>query len=140
MHVAETERRINQLYNDVHEIYDKLKDVGDVQADHTKQLKTLNKTVASIWTTQQQHGEKLNRLDAAVAQMDERLARMDERFERMDGRFDGMDERFERMDGRFDGMDERFEGIDGRFVGIDGRFAEQDRKLDLILEALNIAN
>jgi chromosome segregation ATPase len=131
MHMAEAERRINQVKNDVDEIYGKLTAVGTVQAEHTKQLRTLNDTVAKIWTTQQQHGDKLNSLDAAVATISEQLREFRAIQVGHDARFTGIDQRFDRVD-------ERFEKIDQRFEKIDQRLASQDEKLDLIMKALNI--
>jgi chromosome segregation ATPase len=167
MHVAETERRLNQLYADVRDAYGLLTDVGKVQAEHTKQLgtlndtvaehtkqlRTLNDTVAKIWTTQQQHGDRLNDLDAAVAGLGEKLTEMsntqmrheyhlvkiDTRFGRMDQRLEQVDQRLDQVDQRLDQVDQRFEQVDKRFEQVDKRFDEQDRKLDLILEALNIS-
>jgi septal ring factor EnvC (AmiA/AmiB activator) len=111
MHMAEAERRINQVKNDVDEIYGKLNVIEKVQSEHTKQLRTLNATVAKIWTTQQEHGDRLNKLDAAVAGLDEKLSEM----------------RATQL------------SHENRFTKIDERFATQDRKLDLIMQALNIS-
>lgn len=123
MHVAdETERRINQLYNDVHAIYDQLGDVQKVQKVHTTQLKTLNKTVAGIWATQQQHGEKLNSLDAALAVLTEKV--LEQR-----ARLDAHDRRFDEVDRRFDAQDEKIEAMGEQVNG----------KLDLIMKALDIS-
>jgi ABC-type transporter Mla subunit MlaD len=115
MHMAEAERRINQVKNDVDEIYGRLDVIGKVQAEHTKQLRTLNDTVAQIWTTQQQHGDRLNKLDAAVAGLDEKLTEMRVTNE------------------------QRFTKIDQRFEKVDERLVTQDKKLDLIMQALNIS-
>ncbi|MGH3373529.1 MAG: hypothetical protein ACRDP6_02190 [Actinoallomurus sp.] len=150
---GETERRINQLYNDIHAIYDQLSSVEKVQTSHTEQLTTLNTTVAGIWTTQQQHGDKLNSLDAAVAVMSEQLREMraiqaghDERFtgidqhlERADQRLDKVDQRLDKVDQRLDKVDQRFDQVDQRFDQVDQRFETQDKKLDLIMEALGIS-
>jgi chromosome segregation ATPase len=131
MDVAETERRINQLYNDVHAIYDQLTVIQRTQQAHGgqlashgrqleahgnqldaqgrqleaqgRQLASLNDTVTRIWAGQQEHGERLNHLDSAVAVLTEKVGALDQRFEEHDARFD-----------------------------------EQGRKLDLIIEALNI--
>jgi chromosome segregation ATPase len=159
MHMAEAERRINQVKNDVDEIYGRLGVIGKVQAEHTKQLGNLNDTVAKIWTTQQQHGDRLNDLDAALAGLDEKLtemrvtqlghesrftkidnrfAQIDNRFAQIDQRFEKIDQRFEKIDQRFEKIDQRFEKIDQRFEKIDERLVTQDKKLDLIMKALNI--
>jgi ABC-type transporter Mla subunit MlaD len=111
MHMAEAERRINQVKNDVDEIYGRLDVIGKVQAEHTKQLRTLNDTVAQIWTTQQLHGDRLNKLDAAVAGLDEKLSEM----------------RATQL------------SHENRFTKIDERLSSQDKKLDLIMQALNIS-
>jgi chromosome segregation ATPase len=159
MHVAgETERRINQLYNDVHAIYDQLDSVEKVQKSHTEQLTTLNTTVAGIWTTQQQHGDKLNSLDAAFAVMseqlremratqigheerftgiDQQLEKVDQRFQQVDQRFEQVDQRFEQIDQRFEQVDQRFEQIDQRFEQVDQRFDAQDEKLSDLRDQLN---
>ncbi|WP_141959646.1 hypothetical protein [Actinoallomurus bryophytorum] len=150
--MAEAERRINQVKNDVDEIWGKLTDIGKVQAEHTKQLRTLNDNVAKVWTTQQQHGDRLNDLDAAVAGLDEKLTEMrvtqlshesrftkiDNRFAQIDNRFAQIDKRFAQIDERFEKIDERFAQIDERFEKIDERLVTQDKKLDLIMKALNI--
>jgi chromosome segregation ATPase len=117
MHMAEAERRINQVKNDVDEIYGRLTVIEKVQSEHTKQLRTLNDTVAKIWTTQQQHGDRLNDLDAAVAGLDEKLTEM----------------RVTQLS-----HENRFTKIDQRFEKIDERLVTQDKKLDLIMKALNI--
>jgi chromosome segregation ATPase len=124
MHMAEAERRINQVKNDVDEIYGRLTVIEKVQSEHTKQLRTLNDTVAKIWTTQQQHGDRLNDLDAAVAGLDEKLTEM--RVTQLS------------HENRFTKIDQRFEKIDQRFEKIDERLVTQDKKLDLIMKALNI--
>jgi chromosome segregation ATPase len=137
MHVAdETERRINQLYNDVHAIYDQLGQVQKVQKVHTQQLKTLNKTVAGIWATQQQHGEKLNSLDAALAVLTEQVAEQSARLGVHDRRFDEVDRRFGEVDKRFDEVDRRFDAQDGK---IDTLREQVNGKLDLIMKALDIS-
>ena len=152
MHMAEAERRINQVKDDVDEIYGRLDVIGEVQAEHTKQLGNLNDTVAKIWTTQQQHGDRLNDLDAALAGLDEKLTEMrvtqlghesrftkiDNRFAQIDQRFEKIDNRFAQIDQRFAQIDQRFEKIDERFEKIDERLVTQDKKLDLIMKALNI--
>jgi hypothetical protein len=51
MHMAEAERRINQVKNDVDEIYGRLTVIEKVQSEHTKQLRTLNDTVAKTGST-----------------------------------------------------------------------------------------
>jgi chromosome segregation ATPase len=124
MHMAEAERRINQVKNDVDEIYGRLTVIEKVQSEHTKQFRTLNDTVAKIWTTQQQHGDRLNDLDAAVAGLDEKLTEM--RVTQL-----SHENRFTKIDNRFAQIDQRFEKIDERLV-------TQDKKLDLIMKALNI--
>jgi chromosome segregation ATPase len=128
VHMAEAERRINQVKNDVDEIWGKLDVIGKVQAEHTKQLRALNATVAKVWTTQQLHGDRLNKLDAAVASLDEKLSEMRATNE----------QRFTKIDQRFAQIDDRFAGIDRRFDAQDEKFAGQDKKLDLIMKALNI--
>src|SRR5437588_1127543 len=116
MHVTgDTERRINQLYNDVHAIYDQLSSIEKVQKSHTGQLATLNATVAGIWTTQQQHGDKLNSLDAAFAVMSEQLREMRATQLGHEERFTGIDQHLEKVDERFEKVDQRFEQIDQRF-------------------------
>jgi len=139
MHMAEAERRINQVKNDVDEIWGKLTDIGKVQVEHTKQLRTLNDNVAKVWTTQQQHGDRLNDLDAAVAGLDEKLSEMRVTQLSHEHRLTKIDNRFAQIDKRFAQIDERFAGIDQRFAGIDQRFDAQDEKLDLIMQALNIS-
>jgi chromosome segregation ATPase len=135
MHMAEAERRINQVKNDVDEIWGKLDVIGKVQAEHTKQLRALNATVAKVWTTQQLHGDRLNKLDAAVASLDEKLSEMRATNEQ---RFTKIDQRFAQIEARFAQIDDRFAGIDRRFDAQDEKFAGQDKKLDLIMKALNI--
>ncbi|MCO5969717.1 hypothetical protein [Actinoallomurus soli] len=152
MDVADTERRISQLNNDVYAIYDQLTIIQQTQqshgrqltahgrqlaehgrqltehgrqlteqsrqlTEHGRQLASLNDTVTRIWTTQQDHGERLNHLDSAIAVLTEKVEGYDERFAQVDQRFGQIDERFGQIDERLD---------------------EQGRKLDLIIEALNI--
>ncbi|MCO5998117.1 hypothetical protein [Actinoallomurus rhizosphaericola] len=157
--MADTERRISQLNNDVYAIYDQLTIIQQTQqshgrqltahgrqlaehgrqltehgrqltehgrqltehgrqlTEHGRQLASLNDTVTRIWTTQQDHGERLNHLDSAIAVLTEKV--------------EGYDERFAQVD-------KRFGQIDARFGAIDERLDEQGRKLDLIIEALHI--
>ncbi|GAA4627299.1 hypothetical protein GCM10023196_038940 [Actinoallomurus vinaceus] len=138
MDVAETERRINQLSNDVYAIYEKLTAVQVTQHTHSRQLTSLGNTVSRIWTAQQEHGERLNHLDSALAVLTEKVVGFEGRFGQIDERFGQIDERFGQIDERFGQIDGRFGQIDGRFGQIDERLDEQGRKLDLIIEALNI--
>jgi len=147
MHVAgETERRINQLYNDIHAIYDQLSSVEKVQKSHTEQLTTLNTTVAGIWTTQQQHGDKLNSLDAAVAVMSEQLREMraiqirhEERFTEIDQRFDAQDEILGVQGKKLDSHDKKLDTQGKKLDAQDEKLDAQGKKLDLIMEALGIS-
>ncbi len=67
-------RRLKQLDNDVHSIYELL---------------------AVISTTQAQHGARLDGIDGRLDGIDRRLDAMDARFDGVDGRLDGMDEKLD---------------------------------------------
>lgn len=148
MHVAgETERRINQLYNDVHAIYEQLGTVQTVQKSHTSQLKTLNKTVTGIAATQQEHGEQLKTLKATQQEHSEQLKTLNgtvagiwttqqehgEKLNRLDAALAVLTEQVGTQGARLDSLETRLDGVDARLD-------TQDRKLDLILGALGISS
>ncbi|GAB3968718.1 hypothetical protein GCM10029978_038670 [Actinoallomurus acanthiterrae] len=138
MDVADTERRINQVRNDVYAIYDQLTTVQMTQNTHGRQLTSLSNTASRIWTTQQEHGERLNHLDSALAVLTEKVGGFEGRFGQIDERFGQIDQRFGQIDQRFGQIDERLARMDERFDEHDAKLDEQGRKLDLIIEALNI--
>jgi hypothetical protein len=117
MLMADAERKIQQLYNDVNAIYGMLTTIQETQGSHGGQLESLNKSVIGITATQMRHGNRLNELDAAVAGVGEQVKEI----------------RITQMR-----HENRFTEIDQRFTGIDQRFDAQDEKLDLIMKALNI--
>jgi archaellum component FlaC len=125
MLMADAERKINQLYNDVNAIYGMLDTINKNQGAHTEQLESLKTSVTRIAGTQMQHGNRLDELDVAVAGVSEQVKEM--RVTQM------------RHENRFDEIDQRFDGIDQRFEGVDQRFDGMDQKLDLIMKALNIS-
>src|SRR5262245_24142842 len=101
MHMAEAERKINQLYNDVDAIYGMLKDISKTQGAHGEQLTSLHESVTHIGGVQMRHGNRLDELDAAVAGVGEQIKevrvtqlRHENRFTEIDQRFDGVDQRF----------------------------------------------
>jgi chromosome segregation ATPase len=119
MHMAEAERQIRQLYNDVNAIYGMLSELKDTQSSHGEELDSIKAHVITISSTQSRHGNRLNELDASVAGVSEQIKEMRTTQLRHENRFTEMDQRFDAHD---------------------AQFATQDRKLDLILEALNIAS
>jgi pilus assembly protein FimV len=138
MDVADTERRINQVRNDVYAIYDQLTTVQMTQNTHGRQLTSLSNTVSHIWTSQQEHGERLNHLDSALAVLTEKVGGFEGRFGQIDERFGQIDQRFGQIDERLARMDERFDEHDAKLDEHGRKLDEQGRKLDLIIEALNI--
>ena len=75
------ERKLQQLDNDVHSIYDIL---------------------ATISTVQAEHGVRLDTIDGRLDGIDGRLDAMDRRFDGIDRRLDAMDVRFDGIDGKLD--------------------------------------
>lgn len=76
-------RKLNQLDNDVHSIYDLL---------------------ATISTTQTEQGTRLDRVEIRLDTIDTRLDGIDSRLDGMDSRFDGIDTRLDGMDGKIDSI------------------------------------
>jgi archaellum component FlaC len=132
MLMADAERKINQLYNDVNAIYGMLDAIKEHQGAHSKQLESLKSSVTTISATQMRHGNRLDELDVAVAGVSEQIKEMRVTQMRHENRFTEIDQ-------RFDGVDQRFDGIDRRFDGVDQRFDGMDQKLDLIMKALNVS-
>ncbi len=93
MSPAETERKIQQIDNDVQAIYTML---------------------AAIDGTLRRHHNRLEELAAGID-------RIDARFAGIDARFDGIDTKFAAIDTRFAAIDARFDGIDTKFAGIDAK-------------------
>src|SRR4051812_19744240 len=95
MQVAETERRINQLYNDVNAIYGLLDTIHKTQGAHGEQIESIKGSLTDIRATQMRHDNRLGELDLAVAGVSEQLTEMrvtqmrhENRFTEMAGRFD----------------------------------------------------
>ena len=87
------QRKLQQLDNDVHSIYDILATITTVQAEHTV---------------------RLDGIDIRLDGIDGRLDGIDGRLDGIDGRLDGIDGRLDGIDGRLDSMYVRFDGIDGK--------------------------
>lgn len=126
MLMADAERKIQQLYNDVNAIYGMLSTIQEKQGSHTEQLESLQSGVTTVVATQMRHGNRLNELDAGIAGVSEQIKEM--RITQM------------RHENRFTEIDQRFEQVDRRFEQVDQRFDAQDRKLDLILKALGTSS
>jgi chromosome segregation ATPase len=116
--MADAERKIQQLYNDVNAIYGMLDDIGKTQAEHGKQLTDLSQSLTTVRATQLRHGNRLDELDAGIAGLGDQIKEM--RVTQM-----RHETRFTEIDQRFDTQDEQL--------------ASQDRKLDLIMKALDIS-
>ncbi|WP_329238612.1 MULTISPECIES: hypothetical protein [Actinoallomurus] len=123
--MAEAERKIQQLYNDVNAIYGMLDDIRKAQGEHGKKLTDLSQSLTTVRATQMRHDNRLNELDAGIAGLGDQLKEM--RVTQM------------RHENRFTEIDQRFTEIDQRFDAQDQQLASQDRKLDLIMKALDIS-
>ncbi|WP_285576900.1 hypothetical protein [Actinoallomurus iriomotensis] len=116
--MAETERKIQQLDHDVTDIYGRLEEIGKWQAEHGKQLTDLQVSLRRFSATQMRYGNRLDELDAGIAGLGDQLKEMRVTQMRHENRFTEIDQ-------RFDAQDEHL--------------ASQDRKLDLIMKALDIS-
>ncbi|HEY2167828.1 MAG TPA: hypothetical protein VGH01_11720 [Jatrophihabitantaceae bacterium] len=92
------ELRVSRLENDTHSIYDLIADIRSTQQEHSQRLAKLETTVAVGF-------------DGVAVGFDG----VDARFDGVAGGFDGVDARFDGVAGRFDGVDARFDGVDARF-------------------------
>jgi chromosome segregation ATPase len=117
MLMADAERKIQQLYNDVNAIYGMLTTIQEKQGSHGERLESLHKSVIGISATQLRHGNRLNELDAAVAGVGEQVKEIRITQMRHENRFTEIDQRFDAQDAKLDA---------------------QGDKLDLIMKALNI--
>src|SRR5689334_12623156 len=105
MLMADAERKIQQLYNDVNAIYGMLDKIQETQNSHGDRLDSLKRGVTGIAATQMRHGNRLDELDSAVAGVSEQIKEMritqmrhENRFTEIDQRFDGVDQRFDAQD------------------------------------------
>lgn len=129
MHVADdTERRINQLYNDVNAIYGMLDTIQKKQVAHDEKFDGLQASVTSISATQMRHGNRLNELDLSVEKVGEQVKelrvtqlRHENRFTEINQRLDAQGEKLDAQDGKIQTLREEVNG-----------------KLDLIMKALDI--
>jgi chromosome segregation ATPase len=102
MLMADAERKIQQLYNDVNAIYGMLSTIQEKQDSHSEQLDSLQTSVTQVRGTQMQHGNRLNELDASVAGVSEQIKEMRITQLRHENRFTEMDQRFDTQDGKLD--------------------------------------
>ncbi|GAA1931172.1 hypothetical protein GCM10009775_24130 [Microbacterium aoyamense] len=93
MSPSDTERKIQQLDNDVQGIYEMISRIDG--------------------TLRRQHS-RLEEISMDQAGIKARLDGHDERFDGIDKRFDGIDKRFDGIDKRFDGIDQRFETLESK--------------------------
>jgi hypothetical protein len=82
-------------------------------------------TIQKIWSEQEIHSLRLDRIDT-------RLDRIDTRLDRVDTRFDGIDGRLDRIDTRFDGIDGRFDHLETDVAQMKGSLAAQDQRFDQV--------
>jgi uncharacterized coiled-coil DUF342 family protein len=132
MLMAEAERKIQQLYNDVNAIYGMLDDIRKTQGEHGKKLTDLGQSLTTLRATQMRHENRLDELDVGIAGLADQLKEMRVTQMRHENRFTEIDQRFEQIDQRFDAQDKQLERQAGQL-------ASQDRKLDLIMKALDIS-
>ena len=132
MLMADAERKIQQLYNDVNAIYGMLDKIKENQGSHGGQLDSLQRKATTISATQMRHGNRLDELDVAVGGVSEQIKEM--RITQM-----RHENRFTEIDQRFDAQDEQL-ATHGKLLAAQGeQLASQDRKLDLIMKALDIS-
>jgi chromosome segregation ATPase len=124
MEVAETGRRINQLYNDVNAIYGLLDTIHKTQGTHGEEIESIKGSLTDIRATQMRHDNRLGELDLAIVGVSEQLKEMRVTQMRHENRFAEIAGRFDTHEAKLDAHDRKLDA--------------QDRKLDLILEALNI--
>jgi predicted nucleic acid-binding Zn-ribbon protein len=130
MDVADdTERQINQLYNDVNAIYSMLDTIQKKQVSHDEKFDDLQRSVTGIAGTQMRHGNRLNELDVNIEKVGEQVKelrvtqlRRENRFTEINQRFDAQDEKLDAQDGKIEALREQVNG-----------------KLDLIMKALDIS-
>lgn len=118
MLMAEAERKIQQLYNDVNAIYGMLDDIRKAQGEHGKKLTDISQSLTTVRATQMRHDNRLNELDAGIAGLGDQLKEMRVTQMRHENRFTEIDQRFDTQE---------------------QQLASQDRKLDLIMKALDIS-
>ena len=86
--------------------------------------------------------EQMDRIDGQFRQLHDRFGQirqhMDQRFEHVDRRFEQVDRRFEQIDRRFEHADRRFEQTDGALQKLGVLFEDQQQKLKMIAEAIQI--
>lgn len=82
-------------------------------------------TIQKIWSEQEIHSLRLDRIDT-------RLDRIDTHLDRVDTRFDGIDGRLDRIDTRFDGIDGRFDHLETDVAQMKGSLAAQDQRFDQV--------
>jgi len=75
------ELRVSRLENDTQSIYDLMSEVR---------------------FTQQEHSQRLDKVDQRLDKVDRRLDKVDRRLDKVDQRFDQVDQRFDQVDQRFD--------------------------------------
>ncbi|WP_152362533.1 hypothetical protein [Microlunatus speluncae] len=109
---ADIERKVRQLDNDVHSIYEFLTTISE---------------------TQGRHGNRLDEIDQKIEGVDQKVTGLEQRF-------DGLEQRFDGLEHRFDGLEQKVAGHDRRFDGVDQRFDGVDRKLDQIIGLLDVGN
>jgi archaellum component FlaC len=118
----EADRRLNQLYNDVHDIYGMLRGVVVTQGKHGEWLDSLAEDVSRLGVTQLRQGSRLDQID--------------KKLEQHDARFDQIDDRFTHIDTQFDQINDRFTQVNGRFTQVDGQLKVTDGKLDRVIQLL----
>jgi chromosome segregation ATPase len=138
MLMADAERKIQQLYNDVNAIYGMLDKIKEEQGSHGEKLDSLKRGVTIIGATQMRHGNRLDELDAGVEGVSGQLKEMRITQMRHENRFTEIDQRFDAQDDRLDTQSRQLDA-QGKQLDAQGKqLALQDRKLDLIMEALGI--
>ncbi len=135
MTMADAERKIQQLDNDVHAIYDILTKIEKAQGTHAERIESLQGSVSGIAATQMRHGNRLSELDAGLAGVSEQIKELRVTQMRHENRFTEIDQRFVAQDGKLDALGKQ---VDDRLDAHDKRFDTQDEKLDLIMKALGI--
>lgn len=124
-HMAQStnvERKLRQLDNEVHAIYDLLDAIAATQALHSNRFDELARTLAAHTRILAEHSQILAEHSRTLGEHSRILGQHGHRLDAHDGRFDHIDTKFDR--------------VDAKLRAHDGRFDRMDTKLDTIVELL----
>jgi outer membrane murein-binding lipoprotein Lpp len=136
-------RKVRQLSNDVNAIYSMLDRVEKTQQEHTVAIAGVRHAVSEVSGVQMRQANRLDELDAGVAEIGVTLTRHGVRLDDIEARFDGLatkvdglDTKVDGLDTKVDGLDTKVSGLDSKVDGLDTKVSSMDTKLDKVLERL----